>query len=38
VAFVASTLWVALASAPMVLRPAPDVEPLATREAVAAAG
>jgi hypothetical protein len=38
VAFVASTLWVALASATMVLRPAPDVQPLATRVAVPADG
>jgi hypothetical protein len=38
VAFVASTLWVALASATMVIRPAPDAQPLTTREAVPAAG
>jgi len=37
-AFVASTLWVALASATMVLRPASDVQPLATRETIPTAG
>jgi hypothetical protein len=38
IAFITSSLWVALASATMVVRPTPDVQPVATREAVLAAG
>jgi hypothetical protein len=38
IAFITSSLWIVLASATMIIRPTPYVQPLAPREAVPVAG
>jgi len=38
IAFITSSVWVVLASATMIIRPIPDIQPVLTHEAVLAAG